>query len=359
MSKKSIAVLYEIWWPREPPAPARTPLGPRPPDVSDESEPSERPEPDVAEEVYDALSGLGYRPRYAVLEGDSASLQKLARIRTSLVFNLTESYAGDDTKDFHVAAFLELLGKPYTGCDPRALHLGQDKALAKKILRYHGVSTPDFATVERGGKFVGHGLPFPLIVKPSREDGSIGIDTGSVVHDRSGLRKRVAYIHGAFSGPALVERFIEGREIYVGVVGNDPPKALPLVELDLSGVPEGVPRIAGTEVKWWKGTEIYRATPPVYPRGITRALTRRIQKVAVDAYRALGLRDYGRIDLRVTDRGEIFVIEVNPNPWLSSDCEFYMAWKKTGRSYEELIGTLVELALARSPRQPSDSCPSR
>ena len=341
MRRKRVSVLYEIWWPEERPEPPRTLLGERPADG-----PSV-PEPDVHEEVYDALGRIGYSPQYAVLEGDVASLTKFARVRTSLVFNLTESYAGDDTKDLHVAAFLELLGKPFTGCDVRALHLGQDKALAKKILRFHGVPTPDFISVTPGTKRIEHDLPFPLIVKPSREDGSIGIDTGSVVHDAKALRERVHYIHSTFAGPALVERYVEGREIYAAIIGNDPPEALPLVELDLSRVPEGVPRIAGTEVKWWKGSDIYRKTPPVYPKNFSRRLTREVQKVAVAAFRSLGLRDYGRVDLRVTEDGAVFVIEVNPNPWLSSECEYFMAWKKTGRGYDELIARLVELAFER------------
>lgn len=342
MPRKRVSVLYEIWWPQKPP---------EPPGALVEKEPAEErgePQPDVHQEVHDALGRLGYAPQYAVLDGEAASLAKLARVRTSLIFNLTESYAGDDTKDFQVAAFLELLGKPFTGCDARALHLGQDKALAKKILRFHGVPTPEFVTVPRGTRRIEHGLRYPVIVKPSREDGSIGIDTGSVVHDDRALRERVRYVHRGFRGPALIERYIEGREIYVAVIGNDPPEALPLVELDLSSVPEGVPRIAGTEVKWWRGAEIYRATPPVYPKKMTRAMTREVQRTAISAYRALGLRDYGRVDIRLTDDGEAFVLEVNPNPWLSSDCEFFMAWKKTGRRYDELIARIVELALERA-----------
>jgi D-alanine-D-alanine ligase len=342
MVKKRVSVLYEIWWPKASPDPPRTPLGKRPDDGPCD------PEPDVHQEVYDALGRIGYAPQYAILEGDARSLAKLAGARTSLIFNLTESYAGDDTKDLHVAAFLELLGKPFTGCDARSLHLGQDKALAKKILRYHGVPTPDFYTVARESKRFENTLPFPLIVKPSREDGSIGIDSGSVVHDDKALRERVHYIHATFAGPALVERYVEGREIYVAVFGNHPPEALPLVELDLSRVPDHVPRIAGTEVKWWKGAEIYRKTPPIYPKNVSRELTKKAQTIAVAAYRALGLRDYGRVDLRVTGGGDVFVIEVNPNPWLSSDCEFFMAWRKTGRTYDELVARLVELAFERS-----------
>lgn len=306
-------------------------------------------ESEVHEEIYAVLRRIGYRPIYVVLDGERASLNRLASARASVFFNLTESYAGDDTKDLHIAAYLELLGRRYTGNGPRALHLGQDKVLAKKLLRFHGVPTPDFITLSEGERLPRNRPPLPLIVKPAREDGSIGIDTASVVHDRRQLREQVDYVRESFGGVALVERYIEGRDIYVGIVGNEPPEALPLVEVDFTRLPDGVPHIAGTEVKWWRGSELYRLTPAVFPRGISNALGKRIQRTAVAAYEALGLRDYGRVDIRLGRDGEIYVLEVNPNPWLSSRCEFVMAWKKTGRSYEALIDRLVSLALSRAP----------
>ena len=345
MPRTRVAVLYEVWWPED------RPMGPPPGILLEDDRAVEREDPpDAHEEVLSALRRLGYDAHYQVLEGDRSSLQKLLRTRTSLVFNMTESYAGDDTMDFHVAGLLELMGKPFTGSDARALHLGQDKALAKTVLQRCGVPTPEFAAVERGARLDALPADYPLIVKPSREDGSIGIDTGSVVHDRRALKRRVDYVHERFRGPALVERYVEGREIYVSIVGNDPPEALPLVEIDLRGVPEGVPRIAGTEVKWWTGTAIHRDTPPVYPRGIGARATKRTQQVALAAYRALGLRDYGRVDLRLAPDGTPYVIEVNPNPWLHPECELTMAWTKTGRGYDELVGRIVTLALERSTR---------
>ena len=346
MTKQRVAVLYEVWWEDE-----RIP--PRPPGIIlSDPHAQERGDDsgDAHEAVYRALARLGYRPHYAVLEGDRPSLERLLRTRTSLVFNLTESYAGDDTMDFHVAGLLELMGKPFTGSDARALHLGQDKALAKTVLLRHGVPTPEFTTVARGDRLGALPAEFPLIVKPSREDGSIGIDTGSVVHDRRALKRRIDYVHECFRGPALIERYVEGREIYVSIVGNDAPEALPLVEIDLRGVPDGVPRIAGTEVKWWTGTPIHRDTPPVYPRGIAARTTKRTQQIALAAYRAIGLRDYGRVDMRLAEDGTPYVIEVNPNPWLHPECELTMAWTKTGRGYDELVDRIVSLALERSTR---------
>lgn len=349
MSRTRIAVLYDVWWPVELPPPPSLRVT-EPPPEEEGGAPVEPPE--VHEEVYETLRELGFLPAYVVLDGEVGSLVRLARSRASLYFNLTESYAGDDTKDLHIAALLELLGKAYTGNGPRALHLGQDKALAKKILRYHGIPTPCFATVSRGAHPRLGELPWPLIVKPSREDGSIGIDSGSVVYDERSLAERLDYVNETFSGDALVEGYVKGRDIYVGVVGSDPPEALPLVEVDFSALPEGVPRIAGTEVKWWKGTEIYRNTPPVFPEDLSRDLTERIQEIALAAYRALGLRDYGRVDLRLGEDGKAYVLEVNPNPWLVSSCEFVMAWKKTGRSYPELIDRIVRYGLARRANLP-------
>ncbi len=344
MPKKRVSILYEIWWPEEPDEKASPPGMIFDPKLGEKRDAP----PDVHEEVFSALTRLGFAPQFSILEGDKQSLLRFVRRGTSLVFNLTESYAGDDTKDFHVAALLELIGVPFTGSDARALHLGQDKILAKKLLVHQGIPTPAFFAVEPGQRRLPRALAFPLIVKPSREDGSIGIDTGSVVRDEGSLRKRIRFVHETFEGPALVEQFVEGRELYAAIVGNDPPEALPLVELDLSRVPPGVPRIAGTEVKWWTSSAIYRATPPVYPKGLSRALTRKVQAVALAAYRALGLRDYGRVDVRLSNDGTPYVLEVNPNPWLSSGCEFFMAWQKKGRSYDALIARLVELALARA-----------
>ena len=344
MPRTRVAVVYDVWWPVELPPPPSLRVAESAPE---EAELELSGGLEVHEEIYATLGELGYLPAYIVLDGEPATLIKLARSRASLYFNLTESYAGDDTKDLHVAAFFELLGKAYTGNGPRALHLGQDKALTKKLLRHHEIPTPSFAMVPRGAPPRLGGLTWPLIVKPSREDGSIGIDSGSVVYDPGSLEERLQYVHDTFAGDALVESYIPGRDIYAGVVGNDPPEALPLVEVDLSGLPEGVPRIAGTEVKWWRGTEIYRSTQPVFPEDLSPGLCERIQRVALAAHRILGLRDYGRVDVRLGDDGGIYVLEVNPNPWLASGCEFVLAWKRTGRSYPALIERIVQLGLAR------------
>src|SRR5262245_11517316 len=214
------------------------------------------------EEIHEALKKLGHEPFYHVLDGTPATLHALAEQRADLYFNLTESFGGDDTKEMNVAAYLDLLGRRYTGAGPHGLYLAQDKALAKKIFAFHGIHTPYFATVYRGRVDWSHDIQFPCIVKPLREDGSIGIGFESVVGSIKDLMEKIDAVHEQFDTAALIEEYIEGREIYVGVIGNDKPEALPLIELDLSHIPEGTPRIAGSEVKWGRGTDAYEKAEP-------------------------------------------------------------------------------------------------
>jgi D-alanine-D-alanine ligase len=298
------------------------------------------------DEVLEALRANGHDAFFHELK-DERSLLDLARVEADLVFNLTEAYAGDDSKEAHVAAFLDLLELPYTGAGPQALFLAQDKALAKKVFTFHGIRTPSFASSYRGRIDHVDELEFPLIVKPSSEDSSIGIDAGSVVTSVKEMMDRIALLHERFDCPALIEEFIEGREIYVGILGDARPEALPPVEMDLSKLPKGMPRIAGTEVKWEKGTEAYAATRSAVARDLPEDLARRIGETALAAYNALGLRDYGRIDLRVTPKGDIYVIEANPNPWLAPEAELAMAAAAAGRDYPKLIGEIADRALSR------------
>jgi len=299
------------------------------------------------EEIHEALQKLGHEPSYLVVDGEDPSLLAVAKSKSDLIFNLSESYAGDDTKDMNLAAYLDLLEIPYTGAGPRGLFLAQNKALAKKLFHFHDIRTPFFAVSYKGQLDHAHDIAFPLIVKPLAEDGSIGIDALSVVSSVKELMERIHYIHESFDCPALIEEYIEGREIYGAVLGNDKPEGLPLVEMDLSNLPEGTPRIAGTEVKWEKDSDAYKKTRSAVAMDLDEETTQHLQQTAVAAYQALQLRDYGRIDMRLTPEGKIYVIEANPNPWLSSGAEFAMAAKKSGRSYADLMQDIVDLAMTR------------
>ena len=268
-----------------------------------------------------------------------------------LVFNLAESFGGKSALESNVAALLNLLGLRYTGSSPAGLLLAGDKSLTKKVLSFHGIRTPEFATVFRGALDWAGDIAFPLIVKPPQEDASLGIRSNSVVHDLRELFTRIDALQSEFQQPVLVEEFVEGREFYVGVLGNANVRALPVMELDFSGFPSGVPRIASWEAKWGDdgagSGEQFAGTKSIFPVDIAPELRTRMQEVAVEAFNALRLRDYARIDLRVTAEEDIFVIEVNPNCYLERESEFARAAAEGGLGYDALIARILELALAR------------
>ncbi|HMI31895.1 MAG TPA: hypothetical protein VK527_09165 [Candidatus Limnocylindrales bacterium] len=334
-----IGVLYDEWTEDEEPA-----AEPPPDAVPKRKRRKDKPD---REEIFDALAKKGHEPAYFCLDGKPKTLKALASAEVDLMFNLTESYGGDDTKDINIAAYLDLLGIPYTGSGPSGLHLAQDKAVAKRLFVFHGIRTPNFATVYQGRLQWADDVHFPVIVKPKREDGSIGIAFSAVAGSIKELMERIDALHADLNAPVLIEEYIAGRELYVSVLGNDPPVALPVIELNLDDLPEGTPRIAGTEVKWERGTAAYRKTKLRFPEDIGEGLLAEIQETAVKACQALEVRDYARVDIRLTPKRRIYTLEVNPNPWLHSTAEFSMAAKQSGREHADLIQEVVDLALAR------------
>ena len=334
-----IAILYDAWHELEEDVP-------EPPPPTPKKAKKRREKPD-REEIAEALTKRGHEVTTHCLDGRIRSLKAVAGIECDLVFNLTESYAGDDTKDVNLAAYLDLLGLPYTGSGPTGLLLAQDKAVAKRLFTFHGLGTPHFATMYQGRLHWSDDIHFPVIVKPKREDGSIGIEFSAVGGSIKELMERIDALHADLDSPVLVEEYIEGRELYVAVLGNETPTALPVIELDLSDLPEGTPKIAGTEVKWERGTEAYKKTKLRIPEDLKEETVAELQDVAVRAYRALEVRDYGRVDMRLTPEGKIYILEVNPNPWLHTTAEFALAAKQSGRDYPTLIEEIVNVAVAR------------
>jgi len=298
------------------------------------------------EAIGDALRELGHEPSIVTIDGRPQTLASLARSDVDLFFNLIESYNGDDTMEMHFAAYLDLIGRHYTGAGPQGSYLAMDKVVAKMIVKQYGLFTPYAAVVDKGRVDFAQDIRFPVIVKPAAEDASKGIDANSVVSSIKELFERITYIHDEFASPALVEEYIEGREIYAAVLGNDPPEALPLVELDLSQLPEGM-RIAGYEVKFDVRSDAYKKTKSSAAKDLDEEVVANIQRAAVTAFRALKLRDYARIDLRLAENGRIYMIEANPNPWLDPIAEFAMAAKESGRNYTEMIGAIVDAAMKR------------
>jgi len=315
----------------------------------------EPPVDPVLDDIEGALKTNDHDCTRIVVDDKVEPLTKsLVEYGPDIVFNLAESFAGRSALESNVAALLNLLGLRYTGSSPAGLILAGDKTLTKKVLSFHGILTARFATVFRGAVDWAGDINFPLILKPPQEDASLGITQKSIVNDVQELLQTISSLQTEYQGPVLAEEFIEGREFYVGVIGNSDAQALPVMELDFSGYPEGIPKIASWEAKWGdegdeKGAE-FEGTKSVFPTNLSDELSDRMQKVAIDAFHALRLRDYARVDLRVNAKEEIYVIEVNPNCYLEKNAEFASAAGKSGIGYPALIERIIELANARYSR---------
>ena len=312
----------------------------------------EPPVDPLIEQLSSTLAHLGHEVSQLAVASDVEPLvETLRREVPDLVFNLAESFAGKSAMEANVAALLSLLGCRYTGSSAAGLMLAGDKSLTKKVLRFHGIQTPEFATLNRGAVDWADKLTFPVIVKPPQEDASLGITSASVVHDIKDLFDQIHALQSEYQQPVLVEQFIEGREFYVGVLGNVNAAALPAIELDFSGFPEGQPRVATWNAKWGTDGEgagaEYAGTRSIFPESLDPELEERMQSVAVEAFQALRLQDYGRIDLRVSPSGEIYVIEVNPNCYLEREAEFARAAQRSGLEYDALVARIIDLAIAR------------
>ena len=309
----------------------------------------------LLEQLDAALAEAGHTSqRLAVDDSVEPLITALKHSPPDLVFNLAESFRGKSALESNVAALLNLLNLRYTGSSPAGLILAGDKTLTKKVLAFHGIQSAKFATMYRGqSDWVGD-IDFPLLVKPPQEDASLGITQKSVVNDVKELLDVISSTQQEYQSPVLVEEFIDGREFYVGVIGNSKVEALPIIELDFSKFPAGLPKIASWEAKWGddgdeKG-EQFEGTQSIFPSDLSEEMAARIQRVAIDSFQALRLRDYARIDLRVTPEEEIFVIEANPNCYLEKKSEFARAAQRGGLEYPALIARIVELAAARYSR---------
>lgn len=305
----------------------------------------------VVDQVAKALKSGGHDVSVLAAHGDARHLiAGLQRRKPELVFNLTEQFGTNVFGDIGVAGLLDLLGLPYTGCGPGELYLAQDKVLGKKMLAFEGIGYPKFAVFSREAELeTGGNLHMPLFVKPARCDASIGIGTKSLCHDAKEMMRRISLIHDKIHDDALVEEFVAGREFYVGVLGNHEPLALPVIEMDFSGMPAGAPHILDQAAKFDVNSAVYKGSKPVLADlpDETRA---RMHKVALDAYRALRVRDYGRVDFRMTETGELYVLEVNAGCYLERKDEFPQAAEAAGIAYESLILKIADLAVERYRR---------
>lgn len=313
----------------------------------------------IAEEyqtIINSLIELGHTPvLFNICDNVQRLLDGVRDARPDVIFNFVEFFGNDLANEMYIAGLLELLGVPYTGNRPEVLALCQQKHRAKAVLAASGVPTARYFVVAPGEAVPPHSLCFPLIVKPAMEDASGGIDKHSIVHDAAALTARVASVTRDFQMPVIVEEFIAGREIHCAILGDE---ALPLFEMEFfdhrddQGNP--LPKIITYQAKWDPESRDYYAMdgrcPPV---DLEPEIQRALCDVGLAAYRAVGARDYARVDMRIDADGSPYVLEVNPNPDLSDECAFVQCASVAGLSYTQMIGRLIDCALARRSAPPT------
>jgi len=264
--------------------------------------------------------------------------------KPDIVFNLLEEFNGIVTYDQHVVAFLELMRQPYTGCNPRGLLLSRDKSLCKQLLTFHRIPTPQFAVFRRGARIqLPRKLRFPLFVKSTVEDASLGIAQASVVEDAAKLKERIEFVHTQVGSDALVEEFIEGRELYVGVMGNDRLTRLPVWEMVFGSMPESAAAIATRKVKWDKRYQAKYGITTRAAEDLPPAVLTTLDKLSRRIYRTLGLSGYARMDFRVRPDGQVYVLEANANPNLEAAEDFAESARAAGVGYDELLEKIMGL----------------
>jgi D-alanine-D-alanine ligase len=331
-----ILVLFEV---HDPPAP------------DEEYERRMREESDWRTEghVVTALKALGHEVHLgAIYKNPRDVIDLVERIQPDLVWNFVQTFHGTRHFESHIAGVLELCRVPYTGCGHRALMLCQDKALSKEILKHHRVPVAPFVVSRRSQplKKLARTI-FPVMVKPLAEEGSVGISRDSFAETEEQALARIHYLHERLKQDVIVERYVWGREIYVGVLGNDRLKVLPPRELKFSKVPEGEPKFASFKAKWDEGYRERWGIFSTFPDDLSESLQRSIATVAKRVFRTLQMRGFGRIDLRLTDEGKLVVVEANPNPEIAQGEDIAEAAAKAGLPYIDLIDRLLTLGLDR------------
>jgi D-alanine-D-alanine ligase len=301
-------------------------------------------------DVIETLREMGHTVRVLGIHDDLSGIRPTAEeFGPHIVFNLMEAFAGVTTFDQNVVSYLELLRLPYTGCNPRGLVLARDKALSKKLLAYHRIPVPDFTVVRPGRRpALSKRLTFPLIVKSLFFEASAGISQASVVENADQLARRVTFIHEKLGTAAIIEQFIDGRELYVGVVGNERLEVFPVWEMSFEKMPENRWKIATERVKW--STQYQKKHGIMTDKAtLDTALTERVQRVAKRAYRALDLNGYARIDFRMDEQDRMYVLEANPNPNLAYGEDFAESSEVSGMSYERLLERIITLGRRWEP----------
>ncbi len=299
-------------------------------------------------DVIKALKGLGHDVRtLGVFDEPGLILEEVKAHPPDIVFNLTEHFNNRSAYDQNVASLLEMLGARYTGSGPTGLTLCKNKGMTKEILAYHRIRFPAFAIFPPGASVRRpKRLAFPLFIKPLQEEASYGISQDSFVENDQAFEERVRFIHERMNQEALAEEYVEGRELYVSILGNRSLQVFPIREVIFSEIPEGKPRFSTFKAKWDDAYRERWGIRNIFAEPLPDGMAERIARICKKVYRVLRIRGYGRIDLRVTPAGEIVILEANPNPNLADDDEFPQSALKAGLTYEKMIQRILALALS-------------
>jgi len=271
----------------------------------------------------------------------------LSKNPPDVVFNLIEFFRDDPALEHLIVGLFALYGVRYTGADPFTLALCQRKGMTKQLLLANNIPTPRYRLLSEPRLPGRHGLRYPIIVKPAREDASSGVDKDSVVYNLEQLNERIQKVFKEYNPPVLVEEYIEGRELHVSVLGNDPPEVLPIIEFDFSGLPSDHPNIISYDAKWNPLVESFHRVHSVCPADLSAKVEKKVHAAVLDAYRITGCKDYARLDLRLTKENKVFVLEVNPNPDLTESVSFMESAEHFGLTFGETLVRIVEFALSR------------
>jgi D-alanine-D-alanine ligase len=300
--------------------------------------------------VMDALGALGHTAEHlAIFDDLDLVRQKMESFAPDVLFNLVEQFKNNPGFDQNIVSLLEMQGVPFTGCGSAGLVLCKHKGISKKILGYHHIDVPNFVVIPRGQRIARLKQPkFPILVKPVKEEASYGISQASFVENDDQFRERVAFIHEKHDSDVIAEEYIEGRELYVSIMGNVRLNVFPIRELVFRDVPSNEPKIATYKAKWDEDYRKRWGLKNQPAEGLDAARTAEIERICKHIYRLLTIDGYARIDLRLTAENKLYFIEANPNPHLASDEDFAQSAEKAGLTYPQLIDAIVRLGMKRS-----------
>ena len=294
------------------------------------------------------LENVGFRT-YTLNIKDSLDLMlsNFKKEKPDVIFNFVEIYKENSRLEMNLVGLYELLGIPYTGAPSMALANCQNKTLAKRLLKSGGIRIPQFFIVSAKSARYSHKLNYPLLVKPAFEDASVGIENESIVYNSKKLRERIEYVLEHFQQPALVEEFIQGRELNLAVMGDKRLRILPISEIDFTAMPDHLHNIVSYQAKWDPHHESYHKTIPICPAPLPKKIEKKAKEIALKAFKVMGCRDYARVDIRLAKDKKLYVLEVNPNPDITEGAGFMRSAEYSGMTYAQALKRIVKYALGR------------